>query len=249
MPIPGPEWVSDGSRKVLFVEGTLSLLDWRELSAPAPRDDSFAEGSAPIVQRRRVIVFDSETTGTDRTVDQVIELCVQHGLEDGSPSQVWRIKPQVAIHPGAQAVHGIAASDLAACPSFAEIADEVAEVFASAEVIVGYNLAFDFDMLQAEYARIGRPPLELGDKKIVDAYRLWQQFEPRSLQHAHQKFVGEGFASAHSASADVAATGRVLASMLKHYGLSGADWEHVAQKCEPGRPREPRIPAPPSSDC
>ena len=216
------------------VEGTLSLLDWREASAPAPAP-AFAEGSAPVVQPTRIVVFDCETTGTDRTSDQVIELCVQHGLDSDSPSQVWRLRPQVAIHPGAQAVHGIAIEDLAHCPTFADVADEIAAVFASAEVIVGYNLTFDIDMLQAEYARIGRPWLELSDKKIVDAYRLWQQFEPRSLQHAHQKFVGEGFASAHSASADVAATGRVLCGMLKHYGLAGADWELVAQKCDPQR--------------
>ena len=214
------------------MEGTLSLLDWRESSAPAPR---LAEGSAPILQPTRIVVFDCETTGTDRTRDQVIELCVQHGLEDDAPSQVWRIQPQIDIHPGAKAVHGIAIEDLAACPTFADLADEIAEVFAQAEVIVGYNLTFDIDMLQAEYARIGRPWLELSEKKIVDAYRLWQQFEPRSLQHAHQKFVGEGFASAHTASADVAATGRVLAGMLKHYGLAGADWELVAQKCDPQR--------------
>ncbi|MGE0397669.1 MAG: exonuclease domain-containing protein [Kofleriaceae bacterium] len=212
------------------MEGTLSLLDWRESSAPAP---ALAEGSAPIVQPARVVVFDCETTGTDRTRDQVIELCVQHGLEDHAPNQVWRMKPQTPIHPGARAVHGISEEDLAACPTFAELADEIAAVFDSAEVIVGYNLTFDIDMLQAEYARIGRPWLDLSQKKIVDAYRLWQQFEPRSLQNAHQKFVGEGFASAHTASADVAATGRVLSGMLKHYGLAGADWVEIAQKCDP----------------
>lgn len=208
----------------------MSLLDWRESSAPAPR---LAEGSAPfsIVEPARIVVFDCETTGTDFTHDQVIELCVQHGLEDHAPSQVWRIRPDAPIHPGARAVHGISEEDLAECPSFAQVADEIAAVFASAEVIVGYNLTFDIDMLQAEYARIGRPLLELSEKKIIDAYRLWQQCEPRSLQHAHQRFVGEGFASAHSASADVAATGRVLAGMLKHYGLAGAKWEDVAQKC------------------
>jgi DNA polymerase-3 subunit epsilon len=213
------------------VEGTLSLLEWRESSAPAP---ALAVGSAPVTMPARIIVFDCETTGTDRTRDQVIELCVQHGLDDNAASQVWRIKPQIAIHPGARAVHGIADEDLAACPTFADLADEIAAVFAEAEVIVGYNLTFDIDMLQAEYARIGRPWLELAEKKIVDAYRLWQQLEPRSLQHAHQKFVGETFAAAHTASADVAATGRVLCGMLKHYGLA-SDWEAVAQKCDPQR--------------
>src|SRR5262249_54052283 len=91
----------------------------------------------------------------------------------------------------------------------------------------------DIDMLQAEYARIGKPMLDLTGKKIIDPFRLWQQCEPRSLMHAHQRFVGAEFAAAHTASADVAATGRVLAGMLKHFSLEGQDWEQIAQKSDP----------------
>src|SRR5258706_9495326 len=89
----------------------------------------------------RIIIFDCGTTGTDRVADQIIELCVQCGLDDDASSHVWRIKPAVAIHPGAQAVHGIAMDDLAACPTFADVSAAIAVVFADAEVIVGYNLA------------------------------------------------------------------------------------------------------------
>ena len=195
-------------------------------------------GAAPVVPRGpevgpRIVVFDCETTGTDRIQDQVIELCIQRGLSDDAPSQTWRIKPTAPIHPGAQAVHGIARAELEGSPGFAEVADAIAAVFAETDVIVGYNIAFDIDMLQAEYTRIGRPLLDLNGKKIVDAFRLWQQCEPRSLQHAHQRFVGNGFASAHSASADVAATGRVLTGMLRMFNLADQDWESIACKCDP----------------
>jgi DNA polymerase-3 subunit epsilon len=179
------------------------------------------------------MVFDCETTGTDRLQDQVIELCIQRGLSGDAPSQTWRIKPAAPIHPGAEAVHGITLADLDGCPSFAEIAEAIAQVFAETDVIVGYNIAFDIDMLQAEYTRIGKPLLDLQGKKIVDAFRLWQQCEPRSLQHAHQRFVGSGFSAAHSASADVAATGRVLAGMLRAFNLADQDWESIACKCDP----------------
>ena len=180
-----------------------------------------------------ILVFDCETTGTDRVRDQVIELCAQRGLGDAATSRVWRIKPNVPIHPGAQAVHGISIEDLAECPSFAEVADDIAAVFAEADVIVGYNLAFDIDMIQAEYTRINKPLLDFTTKKIVDAFRLWQQCEPRSLMHAHQRFVGSQFEAAHSASADVAATGRVLEGMLRAFALEGQDWEQIATKCDP----------------
>jgi DNA polymerase-3 subunit epsilon len=183
----------------------------------------------------RIIIFDCETTGIDFAKDQVIELCVQHGLDASGTSRTWRIRPSVPIAPAAQAVHGIAMADLEGCPGFGEYADEITMVFAAADVIVGYNLSFDIDMLQAEYARIGRPPLDLSGKKIVDAFRLWQQCEPRSLQHAHLRFVGDQFASAHSASADVAATGRVLVGMLRHFNLDGQDWGQIASVSDPGR--------------
>jgi DNA polymerase-3 subunit epsilon len=210
--------------------------------ATGPSDPGAIEGAAsraashPVaapVAGPVILVFDCETTGTDRVRDQVIELCVQRGLADNASSRVWRIRPSVPIHPGAQAVHGITIDELADCPTFDAVATEITELFATADVIVGYNLAFDIDMLQAEYARIGKPLLDFSTTKIVDAFRLWQQCEPRSLQHAHQRFVGGEFAAAHTASADVAATGRVLAGMLKHFDLEGQDWDQIATKCDP----------------
>jgi DNA polymerase-3 subunit epsilon len=182
-----------------------------------------------------VVVFDVETTGTDRTTDQIIELCAQFGLADDAPTRTWRIRPTVAISPGAQAVHGISADDLAGCPMFADCADELAAVFAAADVVIGYNLVFDIDMVQAEYARLGRPAVDFAGKTIVDPFRLWQQCEPRSLQSAHKRFVGNGFEDAHSASADVAATGRVLTGMLRAFGLDGQDWGAIANVCDPQR--------------
>jgi DNA polymerase-3 subunit epsilon len=220
------------------VEGTLSLFDWRP--APKPMSPVPAMSSAP--RTERIVIFDVETTGIDHARDQVIELCVQFGLE--GEARTWRIKPSVPISPGAQAVHGIAMADLADCPVFGDVATEIIAVFGEADILVGYNLAFDIDMLQAELVRIGRPMLDLTDKKIVDPFRLWQQCEPRSLQHAHQRFVGNEFASAHSAAADVAATGRVLRGMLRAFNLlasatageaavTGEDWSKIASVCDP----------------
>lgn len=218
------------------MEGTLSLFDWRPAPRAAhrhPQPGNAGERSASL-DGLRIVVFDCETTGIDFTKDQVIELCVQHGLDGLGRSQTWRIRPTVPIHPAAQAVHGITAEELQSCPTFEAYADEIVKVFTAADVVVGYNIAFDIDMLQAEYARLGRPLLDLSAKKIVDAFRLWQQCEPRSLQHAHRRFVGDEFAAAHSARADVAATARVLVGMLDHFKLDG-DWAQIASVCDPGR--------------
>jgi DNA polymerase-3 subunit epsilon len=91
-------------------------------------------------------------------------------------------------------------------------------------------------MLQAEYKRLGQPPLNAEQKTIVDAFRLWQRCEPRSLMDAHRRFVGEDFEQAHSALADVAATTRVLRGMLSHFDID-CDWQKIAGICEPARAR------------
>src|SRR5687768_10364436 len=54
--------------------------------APSAEAEAEADG---------VLVFDVETTGTDRRRDQVIELCVQYGLSGAS--KTWRFKPSVSI--------------------------------------------------------------------------------------------------------------------------------------------------------
>jgi DNA polymerase III subunit epsilon len=221
------------------VEGTLSLFDWSS-AQPAtvatvslvPKAPLAANESATVAS---IVVFDVETTGTDRMVDQIIELCVQFGLHEGAPSKTLRFKPDVAMSPGAQAVHGIAMEELADCPRFVDAIADVEALFANANVIVGYNLTFDIDMLAAEFSRVGRTPPDFSAKTIVDPFRLWQQCEPRSLQHAHQRFVGNRFEDAHTAAADVAATGRVLGGMLQAFGLDGQDWQAIANVCDPGR--------------
>lgn len=185
----------------------------------------------------KVIVLDVETTGKERQADQVIELCLQLGVDAGAASRTWRIRPSVPIHPEATSVHGIKMEDLVDCPSFADAAVEFRPLLEAADVLVGYNVAFDIDMLQAEFARAGLPPLDLVGKRVVDVLRLWHHVEPRTLVAAHAKFCGEDLTDAHQAAADVAATARVLLAMLEKFELSGKEWSEIAAISDPFKGR------------
>ena len=214
------------------MEGTLSLFDWRP--APPAQDPPRPNlGSIPAAPAQRIIVFDCETTGIDFAKDQVIELCVQHGLDDDGAQPDLADQAGGGDRPGRAGDPRHLDGRARGLPGVRRVRRRDRAVFADADVIVGYNLSFDIDMLQAEYARLGRPLLDLSGKQIVDAFRLWQQCEPRSLQHAHRRFVGDEFAAAHSASADVAATGRVLVGMLRAFELDGRDWGQIATVCDP----------------
>src|SRR5262249_31222880 len=98
-----------------------------------------------------------------------------------------------------------------------------------------YNVRFDLEMLQAEYARLRQPVIDLSEKLIIDPLRLWQACEPRGLADAHTRFVGQDHDEAHCAAADVTATGGVLRGMLKAFGLKDREWHEIADICEPER--------------
>ena len=181
----------------------------------------------------KIVVLDVETTGKEKATDQIIELCLRFGLEDDAPSRTWRIRPDAPIHPEAAAVHGITMEALASCPRFPDVVSEVLPFITEAEVIVGYNVAFDLDMLQAELARAEIPPLSLAGKQIIDVLRLWHYFEPRTLVAALAKFCGEALVDAHQATADVAATARVLSSMLSTFGLTDKPLPEIATISDP----------------
>jgi DNA polymerase-3 subunit epsilon len=181
----------------------------------------------------QIVVLDVETTGKEKATDQIIELCLRFGLGPDAASRTWRIRPSVPIHPEAEAVHGITMEAVASCPLFPDLVSEFLPLIVEADVLVGYNVAFDLDMLQSELSRASLPPMDLAGKQIVDVLRLWHYAEPRTLVAAHAKFCGQDLVNAHQAEADVAATARVLGAMLATFGLSDKPWAEIASISDP----------------
>ncbi len=182
-----------------------------------------------------IAIIDVETTGLNLERDQIIEFAVQKGLKPGEYSSSWRIKPNVPISSEAQAVHGISIEDLKDCPPFSELAPKISKIISGSDIIIGYNVSFDIQMIQAEFRRLKKSELDLSDKLIVDPLQVWRRSEPRTLEDAVERFVGKKHTGAHAAEADVAATGAVLLGMKKEFGLSGLTWEELADFCDPER--------------
>ena len=113
---------------------------------------------------RPLLFFDIESTGLNIASDSIIELCFVKIMPGGEQRvKTWRVKPwdyehncQRPINPSAQAVHGISAEDLADCPTFYEIADEVVGMLADSD-LAGFNSAkFDLPLLAEEIERVRR---------------------------------------------------------------------------------------------
>lgn len=182
-----------------------------------------------------ISIIDVETTGTHPDRDQIIEFAVQKGLRNPSFERAWRIKPSVPVSPGAQAVHGISNEDLADCLPFQSLASTIRKIIDGSDMLVGYNLNFDIDMLQHEFQRIREKPLELSKKLLIDPLRLWRQCEPRTLSDAVERFAGKKHSGAHAALDDVQATGHVLLGMMKQFGLEGMNWGELETFLNPDR--------------
>ena len=180
-----------------------------------------------------IAIIDVETTGVNTDRDQVIEFAVQKGLEEGAFNKAWRVRPSIPIPAAATAIHGISNEDVRECPPFSAIADLVRKVFTGSSIIVGYNVEFDIKMLQSEFRRLRQPPLELSRIKVIDPLELWRRSEPRRLEDAVRRFVGGEHVGAHAASADVAATGKVLTGMMQAFGLADKNWDELSEYINP----------------
>ncbi len=181
------------------------------------------------------IIVDVETTGGDTRRDQVIELAIQFGPEKGSKTWLKRFKPTKKIHPMATRVHGITDADLKDCPPIRQFLGEISLMLESADIIIGYNVGFDLEMLQSEFDRHKSAFPALEKKIILDPLQLWRKCEPRGLEHAVRRFAKREHDKAHSAAGDVEATGEVLLGMMKAFKLEGKSLSEVADYIDPSR--------------
>jgi DNA polymerase-3 subunit epsilon len=186
---------------------------------------------------RPLVFFDLETTGLNIASDRIVELSYYKVFPNGSSEgKTFRVKPtyvilgqelQMHISDEASAVHGIYDEDLVDCPTFQEIAQEVANVLEDAD-LAGYNSNhFDLPLLAEEMMRAG-VSIDLKKKKMVDVFTIFQRQEPRNLVAAYRFYCGKDLTNAHSADADTMATYEVLMAQLEKYDIP-TDVEGLAE--------------------
>ncbi len=179
---------------------------------------------------RPLLFFDIERTGLNIPADSIVELSFVKVFPGGEERiKTWRVKPwdyelrrQRPMNPDATKVNGITDDMLTGCPTFYEVADEVAEWLRDSD-LAGFNSAkFDLPMLAEEFERVKLAGKDLGvdlhAPLMVDVQNIYHAMEPRNLRAAYRFYCGgEDFENAHSAEADTLATYRVLQAQLDRY--------------------------------
>ena len=111
---------------------------------------------------RPLLFFDIESTGLNIPEDSIVELSFVKVFPGGEERvKTWRIKPwdylrnrQRPMNPEASAVNGIKDEDLTGCPTFFELAGEIASWLQDSD-LAGFNSAkFDLPMLAEEFERV-----------------------------------------------------------------------------------------------
>ena len=180
---------------------------------------------------RPLLFFDIESTGLNIATDSIIELSFVKVFPDGEERiKTWKVCPwdystnsQRHISESASSVNGVHDEDVAQCPKFYEIVDEVVSWLQDSD-LSGFNSAkFDLPMLAEEiervrYFRNKQFDINLHDKKMVDVQTIYHYMEPRNLKAAYKFYCHkEEFENAHTAEADTIATYEVLKGQLDAY--------------------------------
>ena len=180
--------------------------------------------------QKPLLFFDIESTGLDIPTNSIIELSFVKVFPGGEERiKTWKIKPwdyekqcQRPIEPAASEVNGVTDDMLVGCPTFYELADEIADWLRDSD-LAGFNSQkFDLPMLAEEFERVAlagkKLDVDLHAPRMVDVQNIFHAMEPRNLRAAYRFYCGgEDFSNAHTAEADTIATYQVLKAQLDRY--------------------------------
>lgn len=170
-----------------------------------------------LVLKKPLAFFDLEATGINIVRDRIVEISVVKALPNGEEEvRTRRINPEMPIPIESSMIHGIYDEDVKDCPTFKQIARDLANFLEGCD-LAGFNSnRFDVPMLVEEFLRVG-VDFDIKNRRLIDVQRIFHLMEPRNLSAAYQFYCGKELVGAHGAEADAVATYEVLNAQIKHY--------------------------------
>lgn len=128
----------------------------------------------------REIVFDTETTGLEPLKgDRLVEIgAVElfNHLPTGRHYHVY-INPERSMPDEAFRVHGLSTEFLADKPLFSAVVEEFL-AFIEDATLIAHNANFDIGFLNAEFGRLGKPPI--APDRVIDTLALARRKHPKA---------------------------------------------------------------------
>ncbi len=164
-----------------------------------------------------IAFFDLETTGIKVATDRIVEISIVRQQVDGTTKiKTMRINPGMHIPEEVTEIHGISDEDVKDCPTFKQVAHELAQFLDNCD-LAGYNSNhFDIPLLVEEFLR-AEIDFDLKGRRFVDVQNIFHKMEPRNLSAAYKFYCSKELVNAHSAEADTIATFEILKAQLDRY--------------------------------
>jgi DNA polymerase-3 subunit epsilon len=179
--------------------------------------------------QKPLAIFDLETTGLDISADRIVEIAILKVSPDGKEEKFEkRINPEMTISEESTSIHGISNDDIKDCPTFSDLADEIA-LFIGDSDLAGFNSnKFDIPLLAEEFLRVNHS-FKAGDRRFIDVQNIFHKMEQRTLVAAYKFYCDKDLTNAHSADADVIATYEVLKAQIERYEEVENDIDFLAK--------------------
>ena len=147
----------------------------------------------------RQVVLDTETTGLyvhdgHRIVEIGCVEIVNRRLSGRTLHQY--LNPERDVEARAVEIHGLSRERLESEPRFADVAERILAFVADAEVVI-HNAPFDLGFLDAELARIGRPPFREACSGVLDTLAFARELHPGKRNSLDMLCERYGISNAH----------------------------------------------------
>ena len=164
-------------------------------------------------------VFDLETTGLQVTKDRIVQIAVIKINPDGLKEELnLIINPEMEIPQEVIDIHGITNERAKECPTFKELAVQVATFIGNSD-LAGFNSnKFDIPVLAEEFLRVG-VDFDLSNRAFIDVQNIFHKMEQRTLVAAYKFYCEKDLNNAHDAMFDTIATWEVLEKQIEKYNL------------------------------
>ena len=183
-----------------------------------------------------LVFVDIETTGVSYQRHRVIEVAairVENGVVIDTFSSL--VDPESPLPPFITGLTGISDNDLAAAPSFYDIAEDIYTILEGA-IFVAHNVRFDYGFLKREFSDTGRD----FSPKLMCTVRLSRALYPEARGHKLQNLIdrcGLKAESRHRAYDDALAMWQFIQHVQAHFPAPKLEATVRRQLKSPSLPR------------
>lgn len=160
--------------------------------------------------KNKVIILDTETTGLNTAVDEILELSIINVV--GETLMYEYYKPvKCTSWPGAEAVHHISPEDVKDKYPILNEKDKIESIINNAHKIIGYNVNYDLSMIKAAGIHVN-DDIEVIDLMplFAEIYGEWndyfQSYKYKSLSVCADYYGYTWIGKAHCSLSDCLAT-------------------------------------------